>query len=489
MTHQIVTTQYGKVKGTTENGVHKWKGIPYAKPPVGQWRFKAPEPPEVWEDVLDATAYGPICPQPSDLLSLSYTELPRQSEDCLYVNVFAPDTPSQNLPVMVWIHGGAFYLGAGSEPLYDGSKLAAQGEVIVVTLNYRLGPFGFLHLSSFDEAYSDNLGLLDQAAALKWVRENISAFGGDPDNVTVFGESAGGMSIAALLAMPAAKGLFQKAIMESGASRTMTKEQAASTSAAFLQVLGINEGQLDKLHTVSAEDLLKAADQLRIAEKENIFQLFFQPALDPKTLPEEPEKAIAEGAASGIPLLIGTTRDEGYLFFTPDSDVHSQETLDAALEYLLGKPLAEKVADLYPRSLESQIHMMTDLLFWRPAVAYASAQSHYAPVWMYRFDLHPKKPPYNKAFHALELPFVFGNLDGLERMAKAEITDEVKQLSHTIQSAWITFAKTGNPSTEAVNWPAYYEETRETLILDSEITIENDPESEKRQKLFPSKGE
>lgn len=281
----------------------------------------------------------------------------------MYVNVFAPDTPSKNLPVMVWIHGGAFYLGAGSEPLYDGSKLAAQGEVIVVTLNYRLGPFGFLHLSSFNEAYSDNLGLLDQAAALKWVRENISAFGGDPDNVTVFGESAGGMSIAALLAMPAAKGLFQKAIMESGASRTMTKEQAASTSAAFLQVLGINEGQLDKLHTVSAEDLLKAADQLRIAEKENIFQLFFQPALDPKTLPEEPEKAIAEGAASGIPLLIGTTRDEGYLFFTPDSDVHSQETLDAALEYLLGKPLAEKVADLYPRSLESQIHMMTDLLF------------------------------------------------------------------------------------------------------------------------------
>lgn len=133
--------------------------------------------------------------------------------------------------------------------------------------------------------------------------------------------------------------------------------------------------------------------------------------------------------------------------------------------------------------------MMTDLLFWRPAVAYASAHSHYAPVWMYRFDWHPEKPPYNKAFHALELPFVFGNLDGLERMAKAEVTDEVKQLSHSIQSAWITFAKTGNPSTEAVNWPAYHEETRETLILDSEITIENDPESEKRQKLFPSKGE
>lgn len=269
----------------------------------------------------------------------------------MYLNVFAPDTPSQNLPVMVWIHGGAFYLGAGSEPLYDGSKLAAQGEVIVVTLNYRLGPFGFLHLSSFDEAYSDNLGLLDQAAALKWVRENISAFGGDPDNVTVFGESAGGMSIAALLAMPAAKGLFQKAIMESGASRTMTKEQAASTAAALLQILGINESQLDQLHTVSAEDLLKAADQLRIAEKENIFHLFFQPALDPKTLPAEPEKAIAEGAAAGIPLLIGTTRDEGYLFFTPDSDVHSQETLDAALEYYYGRPPGPRMPPICIRVL------------------------------------------------------------------------------------------------------------------------------------------
>ncbi|TYS10168.1 carboxylesterase/lipase family protein [Bacillus subtilis] len=489
MSHTTVTTPYGKVKGTTENGVHIWRGIPYAKPPVGQLRFKAPEPPEAWKDELDTTAYGPICPQPPDLMSLSYAEPPRQSEDCLYLNVFAPDTENQNLPVMVWIHGGAFYLGAGSEPLYDGSSLAAQGDVIVVTLNYRLGPFGFLHLSSFDEAYSDNLGLLDQAAALKWVRDNISAFGGDPENVTVFGESAGGMSIAALLAMPAAKGLFQKAIMESGASRTMTKEKAASTAAAFLQVLGIDESQLDRLHTISAEDLLKAADQLRKAENENIFQLFFQPALDPKTLPAEPEKAIAEGAAAGIPLLIGTNRDEGYLFFTPDSDVHSQETLDAALEYLLGQPLAEKAADLYPRSLESQIHMMTDLLFWRPAVAYAAAQSPYAPVWMYRFDWHSNKPPYNKAFHALELPFVFGNLGGLEQMAKAEITDEVKQLSHTIQSAWITFAKTGNPSTEDVKWPAYHEETRKTLILDSEITIENDPESDKRQKLSLPKGE
>ncbi|MCP9297601.1 carboxylesterase/lipase family protein [Bacillus halotolerans] len=486
MSESVVKTQYGTVKGISKNGVQTWKGIPYAKPPVGQLRFKAPDPPAAWEGVLDATAYGPVCPQPPDLLSYSYPELPRQSEDCLYVNVFAPDTPGKNRPVMVWIHGGTFYLGAGSEPLYDGSNLAAQGDVIVVTLNYRLGPFGFLHLSSIDEAYSNNLGLLDQTAALKWVKDNISAFGGDPENVTVFGESAGGMSIAALLAMPAAKGLFQKAILESGSSRTMTEEKAANTAHAFLRILGIDRYQLDRLHTVSAEDLLKAADQLRKTENENIFQLFFQPALDPKTLPAEPEKAIAEGAADGIPLLIGTNRDEGYLFFTPDSEVHSQETIDEALEYLLGQPLAKKAAELYPRSLESQIHIMTDLLFWRPAVACASAQSRYAPVWMYRFDWHPDKPPYNKAFHALELPFVFGNLNGLKRMVQADITDEVKQLSHTIQSAWLAFAKTGNPSCEDVQWPAYTEDKRETLILNSELSIEHDPDGEKRKKLLNS---
>lgn len=250
--------------------------------------------------------------------------MPVQSEDCLYLNVYAPDTPEKDLPVMVWIHGGAFYLGAGSEPLYDGSALAAAGDVIVVTLTYRLGPFGFLHLSSIDKSYTNNLGLLDQIAALQWVKDNISAFGGNPENVTIFGESAGGMCIAALLTMPKAKGLFQKAIMESGASQTMPSEKAADIAAAFLETLDIEPDQSDILHSKTSEDILNAADKIRNTNNENIFSLLFQPTADPDTLPVEPEKAIAQGAAERIPLLIGTNKDEGYLFFTPDSEVMSQ---------------------------------------------------------------------------------------------------------------------------------------------------------------------
>lgn len=289
--------------------------------------------------------------------------MPVQSEDCLYLNVYAPDTPEKDLPVMVWIHGGAFYLGAGSEPLYDGSALAAAGDVIVVTLNYRLGPFGFLHLSSIDKSYTNNLGLLDQIAALQWVKDNISAFGGNPENVTIFGESAGGMSIAALLTMPKAKGLFHKAIMESGASQTMPSEKAADIAAAFLETLDIEPDQSEILHSKTSEDILNAADKIRNTNNENIFSLLFQPTADPDTLPVEPEKAIAQGAAEGIPLLIGTNKDEGYLFFTPDSEVISQAEINQALEQFGGQEFARRAAGLYPPSLESQIHMMTDLLF------------------------------------------------------------------------------------------------------------------------------
>lgn len=167
MADLTVQTRYGALKGTAQNSVHTWKGVPFAQPPTGEFRFKEPQAPKAWSGVRNAAEFGPVCPQPSDLLSMSFAgaEMPVQSEDCLYLNVYAPDTPEKDLPVMVWIHGGAFYLGAGSEPLYDGSALAAAGDVIVVTLNYRLGPFGFLHFSSIDKSYTNNLGLLDQIAA------------------------------------------------------------------------------------------------------------------------------------------------------------------------------------------------------------------------------------------------------------------------------------------------------------------------------------
>ncbi|MED0771048.1 carboxylesterase/lipase family protein [Bacillus siamensis] len=485
MTKLTVQTRCGALKGTAGRGVRTWKGIPYAKPPVGELRFKAPEPPAPWDGVKHADSFGPVCPQPADLLSMSFSgDVPPQSEDCLYLNVFAPESEGVKRPVMVWIHGGAFFLGAGSEPIYDGSALAAEGDVIVVTLNYRLGPFGFLHLSSISDAYPGNIGLLDQIAALRWVKDNISAFGGDPDNVTVFGESAGGMSIASLMAMPDAKGLFHKAILESGASQTMTADMAKDIAETFISEAGIKTDDMSKLHTLPTDDILTAAGKVNSIKGQNIFHLFYQPAIDPATLPKEPEKAIHGGAAEGIPILIGTNRDEGYLFFTPDSPVHSEQEHADYLRHHLGEEGYLQAAPLYPHSLTGQIDMMTDLKFWRPAVAFAQGQSRFAPVWMYRFDWHGETPPFHKAVHALELPFVFGNFDSLKKTLQKPLGEDAKELSRLMQSAWLAFAKKGNPDTDQLHWPQYETGSRETLIFNTAVSTESDPDSAKRRILF-----
>ncbi|MCZ0070703.1 carboxylesterase/lipase family protein [Bacillus sonorensis] len=481
MSGLTVKTRYGALKGTMQNGVRVWKGIPYAKPPVGEWRFKAPQETDAWEGVRESTQFGSICPQPEGILF--QLERVEKSEDCLCLNVFAPQSSGENRPVMVWIHGGAFYLGAGSEPLYDGSHLAADGDVIVVTINYRLGPFGFLHLSSVNQSYSNNLGLLDQIAALKWVKENISSFGGDPDNITVFGESAGSMSIASLLAMPDAKGLFQKAIMQSGASETMPKEKAETAAETFLHILNIDPDHSEQLHDVSAKELLEAADELRDVMGENIFQLLFLPVVDRETLPLEPVTAVAQGAADDIKLLIGTNRDEGVLFFTPESELLPEQKKAEILREHVGGELAKTAAELYPGSLEGQINMMTDILFWRPAVAFAAGQSAHSPVWMYRFDWHSEHSPFHKAAHGLDIPFVFGNMAALDMITNTKASEETKQLSQHIQAAWLSFAHTGSPSTEAFSWPNYDKDTRKTLIFNTTILIEEDPDAEKRKKL------
>ncbi|MEC1449018.1 carboxylesterase/lipase family protein [Bacillus haynesii] len=481
-----VETRIGKLKGRAENGVRIFKGVPYAKPPVGELRFREPQRMEAWEGERDAFQFGPVCPQPVGVLPQS--EGVQKSENCLYLNVYAPEEADGDLPVMVWIHGGAFYLGAGSEPLYDGTQLARQGKVIVVTINYRLGPFGFLHLSSIDDSYSSNLGLLDQIAALEWVKENIAFFGGDRHHITVFGESAGSMSIASLLAMPKAKGLFQKAIMESGASATMSKKLAKAAAESFLSILNIDTNHMERLRDVSDQELLQAADQLRAVMGENIFELIFLPVVDEKNLPMKPETAVAKGAAKEINLLIGTNLDEGALFFTPDSDLLPQSKINEILEEYVGKEAAETAAPLYPRSLEGHVDMMTDLIFWHPSIVFASAQSRHASVFMYRFDWHTdsEHPPFNKAAHGLEIPFVFGKIDSLEQLTGTKASEEAELLAKHIQAAWLSFARSGNPSTDHVSWPDYDEDSRKTLIFDQEIAIESDPYSEKRKMLTAS---
>ncbi|MFD1905524.1 carboxylesterase family protein [Paenibacillus rhizoplanae] len=283
MTGQLVNTAYGQLKGEAGNGVNVWRGIPFAAPPLGELRFRAPQPPESWSGVREAIKFGPVSLQP---VSTSGTRFggttPVYDEDCLYLNVWSPAVVAETeaLPVMVWIHGGTFVTGAGSQPMFEGSNMAASGNVVVVTVNYRLGPLGFLHLSPLGGGLGSNLGLLDQIAALEWVQQNIAAFGGDPARVTVFGESAGSMSIAALLAMPAAKGLFARAIMESGAAQTLNGEQGRQIAAALLAELGLQSGgDTQLLHTLPAGEIMEAAGRMAYKLSGDSMNMFFSSRL------------------------------------------------------------------------------------------------------------------------------------------------------------------------------------------------------------------
>ncbi|WP_339319791.1 carboxylesterase/lipase family protein [Paenibacillus sp. FSL R10-2734] len=482
----IAVTSYGKLQGREEGGVYVWRGIPFAAPPVGELRFRAPQPPEAWSGIRDASEFGPVCHQPADTRGTRFGGIaPRHSEDCLYLNVWSPAAPGEALPVMVWIHGGTFVTGAGSQPQFDGTSFAEQGKVVLVTVNYRLGPFGFLHLSSLGDGFASNQGLLDQIAALEWVKLNISAFGGDPQRVTVFGESAGSMSIAALLAMPAAKGLFAGAIMQSGAAQTLPNQQGKDIAVALLSELGISpDGDTSLISSFSAEQIVEAATRMTIKLTGGSLAMLFQPVIDENTLPVEPAQAVASGSAEGIPLLIGTNRDEGNLFFRGEMPGADFEESLKALEQMMGTGSLADIAGHYSSTWEGQAEILTDLYFWGTSIFFAESQLAYAPVWMYRFDgTVPGHPLLNKAVHGAEIAFAFNNLSHISRLG-AEITPAMQKLSDSMHDAWIAFAHRGDPITSEMLWPNYTLEERATLIFDEEMYVAHDPESEKRKRII-----
>ncbi|MRN53459.1 carboxylesterase/lipase family protein [Paenibacillus monticola] len=485
----VAVTTYGELQGRQENGVNVWRGVPFAQPPVGELRFRAPQPPESWSGLRDAAEFGPVSPQPLDSRGTRFGGgNPQHSEDCLYLNIWAPATGGKGLPVMVWIHGGTFITGAGSQPLFDGTSFAARGNVIVVSINYRLGPFGFLHLSPLGDGLASNQGLLDQIAALTWVQHDIAAFGGDPKRVTVFGESAGSMSIAALLAMPAAKGLFAGAIMQSGAAQTLQSDQADAIAAALLAELGIfSASGAGLLCSLPAETIIAAAERMTYKLSGDSLSMFFQPVIEPSTLPENPADALEKGSASGIPLLIGTNRHEGNLFFREGSAAGFEQSLKA-LELLMGTGNLSEVARHYPTSWEGQAEILTDLYFWSSSVVFAESQQVHAPVWMYRFDwIVPGHPFFGKAVHGAEIAYVFNNLSLLSLLG-LEITPSMISLAEAMQEAWIAFAHRGDPGTTQQSWPQYRPGDRATLIFDKNIRIVHDPEREKRKRLIHNMG-
>lgn len=497
----IIETTAGRIAGLEVEGIRVFRGVPYARPPVGPLRFRAPEPVERWPGVREAVVSGPTPPQnvsvAGALFGLPSTE---SSEDCLSLNVWTPGCDDARRPVLVWIHGGGFLFGSGCQPLYNGMRLARRGDVVVVTINYRLGALGWLALPGLgdDGSVGGNFGLLDQIAALEWVRDNAAAFGGDPRNVTIFGESAGGMSVGTLLGTPAAQGLFQRAILQSGAAHNVSSQEVAlGVGQRFLEALGSVGRDLAALRAAPVAALLDAQAKTAAA----LFGqmpggLPFQPVVDGTVLPKRPLDAIASGACARLPLLIGTNRDEWKLFGLADLNLAKLDG-DGVVERLArslgaagseGRSLAERAVEVYraaravrgeslePRELWQAIE--GDRVFRLPAIRLAEAAAGQgSAVYSYLFGhASPALGGALGACHALEVPFVFGGVDEPAVRAFVGEGEEVRALSGAMQCAWLSFARDGRPAAPALGpWPAYDAERRVTMRLERASCIERAP--------------
>jgi para-nitrobenzyl esterase len=472
-----IETADGRLAGERKEGVLSFTGIPFAKPPVGPLRWRMPEPAASWAGVRDATQFGTVSPQaPTQLESLMGTTIGEQSEDCLFLNVWTPGCDGVKRPVMVWIHGGAFVIGAGSQGIYNGRQLAKR-DVVIVTINYRLGAFGFLDLSDATEGRLPGTGaegLADQILALDWVKRNIAVFGGDPGNVTVFGESAGGMSIGALLASP--RGLFHKAIPQSGAAHIgYDRERAARVAHALLQGLGLAPGDAARAVDAPYGAILKAQIALLANSRDGkdphkLGALPFQPTIDGTILPSRPIDAVREGSARGIALLTGTTREEWRLFTAADPRLRLMSTgkfADRATR--LAKDAAPAILDAYGEGspFERFNAMMTDKNFTVPAARLAEAQAAFAPAFVYRFDWRsPLLGGIMGSCHALELGFVFGTYDTKLARSFFGKGPAADALSSAMMDSWTAFARSGDPSTSATGaWPGYEPDTRRVAIF------------------------
>jgi para-nitrobenzyl esterase len=495
----IVETRSGRVEGFVREGAAAFRGIPYARPPVGPRRFAAPEPEERWAGVRPAREFGPSAPQRPLALPLPGMDVGACDEDCLYLNVTTPAADGGRRPVLVWIHGGGFVIGSGSQSLYDGAALARRGDLVVVTINYRLGPLGFLYLSELCpglEGAVANAGLRDQVAALAWVRENVAAFGGDPDRVTIFGESAGGMSVATLLGTPAARGLFGRAIAQSGAAHNVhSRKTATRVAEEFLAELGVPRARAaEVLRELPPDKLLDLHQQTMLRLGSTAGLLPFQPLVDGESLPEQPLEALRSGHAAGVDLMIGTTRDEWRLFQFLDPNLAKLD--DAGLEKRLAAQVpgadAAAIVATYrgaragAKPADLLFAIETDRVFRVPAIRVAEARAPYpAATFMYRFDWEsPALGGALGACHAVELPFVFGALGAPGAEFFAGKGPEAERLCARTMDAWIAFARSGDPSHPDLpggRFDPYDLERRNTLVLGRECSAELDPGSAERR--------
>jgi para-nitrobenzyl esterase len=495
----IVETTYGRLEGVAREGHVAFLGIPFAAPAGGERRFRAPTPPSAWSGVRGAKEWGNAARQSSHPLP-GFAASGPQDEDCLYLNVFTPAADGRRRPVLFWIHGGGFTHGTAAEAMYNGGPLAVRGDVVVVSINYRLGALGYLYLGEHlpNAGLTANAGQLDQVAALRWVRDNAEAFGGDPSNVTIFGESAGAAAVGTLLAMPAAKGLFHRAILESGTGRATPADVAAGLPDAVLKELGIERTDAASILSVSADAII-AAQQKAVARSGFGVGPAFGPVCDGVTLLESPLAAIRTGKAADIPVLIGTNRDEVKLFVaTVRREPMEDGALLKAIAATIGRNEADAagLTDVYRTSrrakglpdanLDVLDAIQTDARMRIPATRLALAQRAHQPnTFAYLFTYaSPARGGSLGACHALELPFVFGTISAPGQAAFAGTGPDVERLSTNMMDSWLSFAKSGKPAHESLGpWAPYDDATRTTMVFDRSSAAEDDPFGEERKAI------
>ena len=482
-----IKTPLGKMAGSVFDGYERYAGIRYAEAPVGPRRFEPPVPVAAWDDVLDATAFGPCALQPPPVPgAVGQGRDLVTSEDCLFLNVYTPKADSSQRPVMVWVHGGAYTIGSGD--IYDGASFATRGEVVVVTLNYRLGALGWLTLEHLDPALAGagNNGLRDQIEALRWVRDSIAAFGGDPGNVTLFGESAGGGSVFALLAAPDADGLYHRAIVQSGAPGFGAVRDASAMTDTLLAALGAPDGGLETLRASDGQSLIDAEATLVPFDRMGTHEdhpidgsgIGFHPTVDGIVIHQTVADTLERKGEANVPLLVGTNRDEGTLFTL----LLTKEPTDAQLAAGLGALTDDVDAVVAGYRAENTGHalladLFTDCVFRLPSLRVADVLvGTGVPVWTYLFTwATPAFGGWLGASHAIELPFVWHMLhDPL--WAPLVGPEPPVALAEAMQDAWIAFARTGKPGHDGLpDWPTYDTETRPTMEFGETCSVVADP--------------